>query len=268
MKDYYRILGLDRKSSIDSIKQRFRELAFENHPDISDKKDAAAIFIEIYEAYHILSDPDRKAGYDLLHDRYIGNKTIRIPDEESVRTDLDTSSCTARERAQQKAKATYHDFIKEMDCFFMPGQKADGRPFYYGMHKHVGISGGTGPMGSIRAKSVRIPVPRSKKAQTMHLLGFLIKLLFFILGIAILKFNILPSTDIYSKIAVLPACMLTGAIITYSVYRLNKTGSKFFHARRFPIVKKYRKNGYKRGSHPMVSTTPVGPMIYLLRLIF
>lgn len=268
MKDYYKVLGLDRKSSNDSIKQRFRELAFEYHPDISDKKDAGDFFIEVYEAYHILGDPDKKAGYDLLYDKYVKKVSIDVPDEESVKSDIHSTSCTARERGNQKAKAAYRDFIKEMDCFFISGQKADGKPYYYGMHKHVGISGGTGPMGSIKAKSVRIPVPRSKKAQLMHITGFLIKVLFLILGIIILRFDLIPSADIYSKIAVLPACILAGAIITYSVYRINKTKSKFFHARRFFLVKKYRKNGYKRGSHPMISTTPVGPVIYFLRLIF
>lgn len=68
MKDYYKILGLDRTVSLEVIKQRFRELAFENHPDISDNKNANEVFIEIYEAYHILSQPDKKIKYDLLYD--------------------------------------------------------------------------------------------------------------------------------------------------------------------------------------------------------
>jgi len=268
LKDYYKILGLDRKSSADSIKQRFRELAFENHPDVSDNKDATDAFIEIYEAYYILSDPDRKEGYDLMYDKYVRNMTLQIQDEESIKTVIKNSSCTARERASQKAKVTYRDFMKEMDCFFSPGEKADGKPFYYGMHRNIGISGGTGPMGSIKAKSVRIPIPRSRRAYLLHRIGFSIKALFLIIGIVVLKFDLISTADIYSKIAILPASMLTGAIITYSIYRLKKTRSKFFHARKFILIKKYRKKGYKRGGHPMISTTPVGPVIFLLRLIF
>ena len=268
MKDYYNILGLNRKSSVDSIKQRFRELAFENHPDVSDNRDATEVFIELYEAYHILGDPDRKAGYDLMYDKYVRNMSLQIPNEESIKTDIQNSSFTARERAQQKAKVTYRDFMKEMDCYFIAGEKADGKPFYYGMHKNIGISGGVGPMGSIKAKSVRIPIPRSKRAYLFHRVGFLIKALFLIIGLVVLKFDVISSADIYSKIAILPASMLTGAIITYSIYHLNKTSSKFFHARKFFLIKKYRKKGYKRGGHPMVSTTPVGPLIFLMRLIF
>lgn len=65
MKDYYKILGLTRDASPDRIRQRFRELAFENHPDVSENKDAGEIFVEIYEAYHILSQPDKKSGTSL-----------------------------------------------------------------------------------------------------------------------------------------------------------------------------------------------------------
>ena len=77
MKDYYKILGLTSDASIESIKQRFKELAFENHPDVSDNKNADEVFIEIYEAYHILSNADKSVKYNLLYDKYINNvKTL------------------------------------------------------------------------------------------------------------------------------------------------------------------------------------------------
>lgn len=268
MKDYYKILGLTRKSTIESIKQRFKELAFENHPDVSDKKDATDIFIAIYEAYQILSDPGRKASYDLLYDKYFNNVSTQIPDEEIVKTDISNTSTLIRERARQKAKIKYQDFIKEMDCFFIDGEKADGKPFFYSMHKNIGISGGAGPMGSIKAKTVRIPVPRSKKAQSLHLAGFSIKFLFLIIGILILKFDLIPLADWYGKVLIIPACILTGTLVTYSIYQATKTRSKFFNARRYILVKKYRKKGYKRGGHPMISTTPAGLIVYFLRMIF
>lgn len=268
MKDYYKILGLTRKSSIDSIKQGFRELAFENHPDVSNNKNAAGMFTEIYEAYHILSNADRKSSYDLLYDKYINNVNPQIPNEEIVKTYVQNAAASVREKAQAKAKVRYQDFIKELDCFFKPGQKADGKPFFYGMHKNIGISGGAGPMGSIKSKTVRIPIPRSKKALLNHRLGFLTKVVFFSIGVVVLKFNLVPEADLYSKILILPASILIGGLITYSVYHLNKTRSKFFHASQYSIVKKYKKNGYNRGSHPMISTTPVGLITYILRLIF
>ncbi|MGH2398681.1 MAG: molecular chaperone DnaJ [bacterium] len=65
MPDYYSVLGVDRNASQDQIKQAFRRLARENHPDV--KKDdprAGDRFKEINEAYQVLGDPTRRAQYD------------------------------------------------------------------------------------------------------------------------------------------------------------------------------------------------------------
>ncbi len=268
MKDYYKILGLTRDSSIDSVKQHFKELAFENHPDVSNNKNAHEIFIEIYEAYHILSNPDKKAGYDLLYDKYISKSENQIANEEYIRTDINNFSNSAREKAQQKAKIRYRDFIKELDCFYITGLKADGMPYSYNMHKTIGISGGTGPMGRIKSKSVEIPVPRSKKALMIHRMGFLIKAFFFIVAIASFKLKIIQNEELPVKILIFVAIILAGGIVTQLTYLLNKTKSKFFHSSKYLLVKKYRQKGYKRGFHPMISTTPVGLIAYILRLVF
>ena len=268
MKDYYQILGLTKESSVDSIKQRFKELAFQYHPDVSDNKNAQEIFVGIYEAYHILSNPDKKANYDLLHDKYIDKTKDLVPNEEYIKTDIRNFSDSARENAQQKAKVKYRDFIKELDCFFKTGQKADGIPYSYNMHKTIGISGGVGPMGSIKSKTVSIPIPRSKKALLIHRIGFLIKAVFFIIAISALKIDFLSNAVLLTKTVVSIAILLTGGLFTLLTYRLNKTKSKFFHSYQYFLVKNYRKNGYKRGFHPMISTTPVGLIAYIFRLIF
>lgn len=268
MKDYYKILGLTRDSSIETIKQKFKELAFEYHPDVSDNRDAGEIFIEIYEAYHILSHPDKKKSYDLLHDKYINNIRTFIPDEESVRNDINNISDRARANARQKAQVRYNDFIKDLDCFFTEGQKADGVPFSYNMHKNIGISGGIGPMGSIKSKTVSIPVPRSKKALRLHRTGLAIKALFFVFAILTPRIELYEGAGILTKVLFPAAVLLTGGLVTHLVYFLNGTKSKFFHARKYFLAEKYRSKGYKRGFHPMVSTTPVGIISYFLRLIF
>ena len=268
MKDYYQILGLTKDSSLDSIKHRFKELAFENHPDVSDNKNASEIFIEIYEAYHVLSDLGKKSNYDLLYDKYINNVKTHIPNEEYLKNDIQNVSNSARENAKQKAKVKYKDFIKELDCFFITGLKADGTPFYYNMHKTIGISGGVGPMGSIKAKTVSIPIPRSKKALMIHRIGFLIKVVFFIIAIGILKLDLRSDQGLITKILISIAILLTGGLITLLIYHLNGTRSKFFYVNKHSLVKKYKKNGYKRGFHPMISTTPIGLIAYILRLIF
>lgn len=70
-KDYYKILGVDRKASEDEIKRAYRKLALKYHPDHNpgDKK-AEDNFKEINEAYQVLSDPTKRARYEQLGESY------------------------------------------------------------------------------------------------------------------------------------------------------------------------------------------------------
>src|SRR5262244_4618938 len=65
-KDYYRILGVDRKADDKTIKSAYRRLARKHHPDVAKGKDAADRFKEISEAYEVLSDPEKRRRYDSL----------------------------------------------------------------------------------------------------------------------------------------------------------------------------------------------------------
>ncbi|MES3004688.1 MAG: molecular chaperone DnaJ [Patescibacteria group bacterium] len=62
MKNYYEILGVDKKASKDEIKKAFRTLAHKHHPDKKSGDDAK--FKEINEAYSILSDDKKRQQYD------------------------------------------------------------------------------------------------------------------------------------------------------------------------------------------------------------
>lgn len=62
MKDYYKILGVDKAASQDEIKKAFRKLALEHHPDKNGGKDEK--FKEINEAYSVLSDTKKRQQYD------------------------------------------------------------------------------------------------------------------------------------------------------------------------------------------------------------
>lgn len=60
-KNYYDILGVDRKATSDDVKKAFRKLAQKHHPD---KGGDEAVFKEITEAYSTLSDEKKRREYD------------------------------------------------------------------------------------------------------------------------------------------------------------------------------------------------------------
>ena len=70
-RDYYKILGVDRKASQDEIKKAYRKLAMKYHPDKNpDNKEAEEKFKEANEAHQVLSDPGKRARYDQLGSSY------------------------------------------------------------------------------------------------------------------------------------------------------------------------------------------------------
>ena len=64
-KDFYKVLGVDKKAAADEIKKRYRALARDLHPDKT-KGDLVKEeeFKAVSEAYEILSDPKKRAEYD------------------------------------------------------------------------------------------------------------------------------------------------------------------------------------------------------------
>jgi len=73
-KDYYQILGVDKKAAADAIKKAYRKLAMKYHPDQNQgDKDAEAKFKEIAEAYDVLSDPNKRKNYDNGGFSFFGN---------------------------------------------------------------------------------------------------------------------------------------------------------------------------------------------------
>ncbi len=92
-RDYYEVLGVSREASKDQIKDSYRNLALQYHPDRNKSPDAEEKFKEISEAYAALSDDEKRRQYDELghagfDQRYTREDIFRGADFESIFRDL------------------------------------------------------------------------------------------------------------------------------------------------------------------------------------
>jgi molecular chaperone DnaJ len=92
-RDYYEVLGVSKNASKDEIKDAYRKLAMQYHPDRNKAPDAEEKFKEISEAYAVLSDDEKRQQYDVLghagfDQRYSTEDIFRGADFESIFRDI------------------------------------------------------------------------------------------------------------------------------------------------------------------------------------
>src|SRR6266700_2161057 len=83
-KDYYKILGVDKKASEKEIRSAYRKLARKYHPDVNpgDQK-AEATFKKINAAYEVLPDAEKRKKFGKQYGRqhrwlpYVGRRRRR-----------------------------------------------------------------------------------------------------------------------------------------------------------------------------------------------
>lgn len=70
-KDYYKVLGVDKKATEADIKKAYRKLAVQYHPDKNpDNKQAEEKFKQVTEAYEVLSEAGKRKKYDELGENW------------------------------------------------------------------------------------------------------------------------------------------------------------------------------------------------------
>ncbi|HSE83365.1 MAG TPA: DnaJ domain-containing protein [Thermodesulfobacteriota bacterium] len=72
LKDYYRVLLVSEDATHRQIKEAYRRLAFQYHPDRNKNYPYATEKMKsLNEAYSVLSDPEKRMQYDSLRHQYI-----------------------------------------------------------------------------------------------------------------------------------------------------------------------------------------------------
>lgn len=67
VRDYYTILGLDRRADKKAIRSAYRQRAPRHHPDVPRGRRASERFLEIRKADEVLSDAERRRRYDRMY---------------------------------------------------------------------------------------------------------------------------------------------------------------------------------------------------------
>ncbi|QQG49575.1 MAG: J domain-containing protein [archaeon] len=65
-RDFYAVLGVAKTALVDEIKEAYRRLAAQYHPDRNRSPEAEERFKEVSEAYSVLSNSDKRTLYDAL----------------------------------------------------------------------------------------------------------------------------------------------------------------------------------------------------------
>jgi molecular chaperone DnaJ len=92
-RDYYEVLGVQRNATKDQIKDAYRKLAMQFHPDRNKSLGAEEKFKEISEAYAVLSDDQKRQQYNNLghpdfDQRYTSEDIFRGADFDSIFRDM------------------------------------------------------------------------------------------------------------------------------------------------------------------------------------
>ena len=116
MTDYYQILGVSTDTAPEKIKQAYRDLAFQYHPDRNkETPEAAEKMKQINEAYAVLSNARKRREYDSLRQTFGSSARHRFR-QNYTEQDIFSGSDIHRileEMAKSFGFRGYHDIFRE-----------------------------------------------------------------------------------------------------------------------------------------------------------
>src|SRR5690554_3148718 len=135
MKSYYGILDVHQGASQEEIKKAYRKLALKWHPDKNSSPNAHEKFIEINEAYLVLSDPIKRKAFDQLLNPSSQESTSRDKNQTNS-ADFEEFVKTAREKAKNYASFSFDEFSTSLAKSIgvagkVVGKSAISSIFYY-----------------------------------------------------------------------------------------------------------------------------------------
>lgn len=185
-KDYYQILGIDRKATQDEIKKAYRKLARKYHPDVNKAADAEDRFKGLGEAYEVLKDPEKRAAYDRLGADWQKGQDFRPPPDWDAGFEFSGGGFT------DKGESAFSDFFetlfgrRQSGDFRHPAFRSQGedhhakvlidlKDAYYGADRALNLSAPElDSEGHIRTreKTLKVRIPKGvKQGQHIRLAG-------------------------------------------------------------------------------------------------
>jgi DnaJ-class molecular chaperone len=207
--DYYGMLGVEKDADPRKIKEAYRKLAFEYHPDRNKgNADAVEKMKELNEAYAVLSDAEKRRRYDGLRQEYGSRAYDRFRQgysEEDIFRGSDINQIfeeMARNFGFRRSDEVFSEFYGQGYRTFefrRPGVFGRGFIFF------------GSPFGSARSGEGRTSVP----PQPPQMPGLLGKLAGFLLKKALGVQQSNPVSDRFDVITIDKADALQGARVSY-----------------------------------------------------
>jgi len=178
-RDYYDVLGVNKKASDEEIKRAYRKLAMKYHPDRNpNKKEAEERFKEINEAYAVLSDQEKRKQYDTFgaegfRQRFTQEDIFRGFDFDEILSGLFGGKGRREFRFGGRGGFDFGDFFSGQGAYQNAGrtpQRGEDILYEFSISLEEAASGGKKRVsyrkdGKVEEVSVKIPkgIPTGKK---------------------------------------------------------------------------------------------------------